>query len=453
MGQGEGTDMSQLSMLAFLMVACFMALIMTRRASPLVALILVPTAFAIVAGYGAGLGPMMLEGVRTLAPTGVMLLFAILYFGLMIDVGLFEPLIALIVRIVGTDPQRVLIGTALLALLVSLDGDGTTTYMITIAAFLPLYHRLGLDKLKLTCVVIMSSAVMNLLPWGGPTARAATALKLDPTALFHALIPAMVALIAWVLFVAWVFGRAERRRLGWRRLEGATGDVPPAAPSMAVAALEQAPLHGATPPAPTPIAVFNLALTLVLIVTLIAGVLPIPVLFMLAFAVALLVNRPTVEAQRVQIAAHAGNALAVAGVIFAAGVFTGILSGTHMVDAMATSVTSAVPPSLGPYLAPITALISIPFTFLISNDAFYFGILPILATTGASYGVSAKVMACASLVGQQVHLLSPLVPSTYLLVGMAGVELGDHQRYTLRWALASCLVMAMALATTGLMGS
>ena len=96
-------------MLAFAMVATFMTLIMTKRMSALIALILVPTAFAILSGFAAGLGDMMMAGVKDLAPTGVMLVFAILYFGLMIDVGLFDPLIKLIVRLVEGDPVRILI--------------------------------------------------------------------------------------------------------------------------------------------------------------------------------------------------------------------------------------------------------------------------------------------------------------------------------------------------------
>ncbi len=87
---------------------------------------------------------MMLDGIRNLAPTGVMLMFAILYFGIMIDAGLFEPFVRRIVRVVHGDPVQIVIGTAVLALLVSLDGDGSTTYMITVAAMLPLYRRLGI---------------------------------------------------------------------------------------------------------------------------------------------------------------------------------------------------------------------------------------------------------------------------------------------------------------------
>jgi CitMHS family citrate-Mg2+:H+ or citrate-Ca2+:H+ symporter len=181
-----------------------------------------------------------------------------------------------------------------------------------------------------------------------------------------------------------------------------------------------------------------------LLTALILALLPLPVLFMLGFAVAALVNYPSIEQQKALLARHAGNALAVVGLIFAAGVFTGILSGTKMVDAMANSVVSLVPPALGPYLAIVTGVLSVPFTFFISNDAFYFGVLPVLAKAGQAYGITAAEMARASLVGQPVHLLSPLVPSTFLLVGLAGVDFDDHQRFTLKWALLSACVLLLA---------
>jgi len=185
-------------------------------------------------------------------------------------------------------------------------------------------------------------------------------------------------------------------------------------------------------------------LTVVLLAALIFAVLPLPVLFMLAYAVAVMINYPAIEQQKALVSRHGGNVLAVVGLIFAAGVFTGILSGTKMVDAMANSVVTLVPPALGPYLAIVTGVLSVPFTFFISNDAFYYGVLPILAKAGETYGVTAAEMARASLVGQPVHLLSPLVPSTFLLVGLCGVDFGEHQRFTLRWALVSSLVLLLA---------
>lgn len=419
-----------LTILAFGMIVVFMTLIMTKRLSVLTALILVPIVFGLIGGFGSGLGPMMLEGVRAIAPTGIMLAFAIIYFGLMIDVGLFEPVVRVVVRLVDGDPVKTVVGTAVLALTVSLDGDGSTTYLIVTAAMLPLYQRLGLSRLVLASVIMQAGGIMNILPWGGPTARAAAALKVDVGELFVPMIPAMVAGAAWVIFVAWRLGLRERARLGVRSVS--------ADEVLAIAVGSHAEAEAARRPG---LFWFNLVLTLALMGALVAGLMPLPILFMIACAVALAVNYPKMTEQRDRVAAHAGNALAVAGVIFAAGIFTGILSGTGMIGAMAHTVVDLVPPALGPHLEVITGILSVPFTFFISNDAFYYGVLPILAEAGSHYGISAVEIGRASLIGQPVHLLSPLVPSTYLLVGLCGIELGDHQRFTLKWTLGSAAVL------------
>ncbi len=436
-----------LTFLAYGMVIAFMTLIMTRRMSPLTALILVPIAFGLLAGFGGELGPMMLAGIRNLAPTGVMLMFAILYFAIMIDAGLFEPFVKRIVAVVHGDPMKIVVGSAALALFVSLDGDGSTTYMITTAAMLPLYRRLAMRPLNLACVTMLAGGVMNILPWGGPTARAASALHVDVSSVFVPLIPAMVVGAAWVLFVAYRLGLRERARLG---IIAAVPATPPASVSpvleeeLANPDFEQ----DLSQRRPGRLKV-NLVLTIALLAALVTVVMPLPVLFMVAFAIAMLLNYPTIDEQKALLSRHAGNVLAVVGLIFAAGIFTGILSGTRMVDAMAESVIGIVPDALGPYLAVVTGFLSIPFTFFISNDAFYFGILPILAKAGEVYGITAAEMARASLIGQPVHLLSPLVPSTYLLVGLVGVDFDDHQRYTMKWALGSAMVLlAIGLLTT-----
>ncbi|WP_374574294.1 CitMHS family transporter [Phenylobacterium sp.] len=426
-----------LTIYAFAMVATFMALVMSGKVSPFAALVLAPIAFGLLAGGGAGLGPMMLEGIRNLAPTGVMLAFAILYFGVMVDAGLFDPLVRLIVRLVGGDPVRIVVGTAILALMVSLDGDGSTTYIICCAAMVPLYRRVGLDPLVLTCLLMLACGVTNITPWGGPTARAASALGLDPAEIFVPLIPAMLAGAAFVVGLAYWLGRRERKRLG--RLDGVVSEK----------ALE-AELVAENDPTERPGLIWvNLALTAVLLASLVAGLLPLPALFMIASALALIINYPRPADQKARLAAHAPNILAVISVIFAAGIFTGVLNGMGMTDAMAKSVTGLIPPALGPYMAPITAVLSMPFTFFVSNDAFFFGILPILAEAARPYGIEPAEMARAALTSQAVHLLSPLVPSTYLLVGLAGVELGRHQRFTLPAAtVLSLVILAAGLLTT-----
>jgi CitMHS family citrate-Mg2+:H+ or citrate-Ca2+:H+ symporter len=495
--------MMMLTVLAYSMVVVFMFLIMTKRLPALVALIIVPIVFGLLGGFGAQLGPMMLTGIKSLAPTGVMLMFAILYFGVMIDAGLFDPIVRKILRLVQGDPMKIVVGTAALAMFVSLDGDGATTYMITVSAMLPLYKRLGMSRLILACVIMLAGGVFNILPWGGPTARAASALGVDVGDIFVPMILPMAVTVVWVLFVAYVLGKKERKRLGTVSMEtrisaqkthqvsilkpavaelpvaaqmnGTTGQwaahagsagpannvypIPggrndaPASGTTASASVT----HGAEPEiivsdpgtARPKLIWVNFALTAVLMGLLIKGALPLPVLFMIFFAIAIMINYPKLQDQKERIASHAANVLPVVSLIFAAGIFVGILQGTKMVDAIAVSVIAAVPTWMGPYLAIVTGFLSIPFTFFISNDAFYFGVVPILAKAAAVYGISAAEIGRASIIGQPVHLLSPLVASTYLLVGLSEVEFGDHQRYTLLWSITAAIVMLVAAVVFG----
>ncbi|MCA3754191.1 MAG: citrate transporter [Phenylobacterium sp.] len=419
----------------FLLVAVFTALIMSGRLAPAPALVLTPLIFGLMVGHGTDLGPMVLEGLREVAPTGVMLLFAILTFGILTDAGLFDPLVRLIVRRAGGDPLKVTLGATALAAVISLDGDGSTTYLITCAAMLPLYRRLGMNPLHLACLLMLVSGVMNLSPWGGPTGRAAAALGLDVTAVFLPLLPAMGAGLFAVFALATALGLAERRRLGV--LEG-----PALAPDEED---RQAPR-------------LRYALNLLILAALMAGLiapafgirtLPLPVLMMTAFALALTLNHPRRADQAEKIAAHAPAALSVAALIFAAGVLTGVMKGTGMVEGMSAALVAAIPEALGPHLAPAVAAASLPGTFFLSNDAFYFGMLPVLAEAGAAHGIAPEAMARAALMGQPFHLLSPLVPSTWLLVGLIRVEMGAHQRFTALPAAGVCLVLALATMATG----
>ncbi len=188
-----------LVVLGFLMVATFMYLIMSKRATPVVGLILIPVAFGLIAGAGTDIGDMIVDGVESLAPTAALLFFAIIFFGIMIDVGLFDPLVRLILRLVRDDPARLVIGTAVLAMVVSLDGDGSTTFIITTSALLPLYLKLKVSPVVLTVVAGLANATMNIIPWGGPTVRAASALGLSPSDVFVPMIPSLVVGLVVVL--------------------------------------------------------------------------------------------------------------------------------------------------------------------------------------------------------------------------------------------------------------
>ncbi|MCL1666057.1 citrate:proton symporter [Elizabethkingia ursingii] len=426
-----------LTFLGFLMIAIFMALIMKKKMTPLTALVLVPVLIALVAGFGPELGNMMKEGVKEIALTGVMLIFAILYFSLMIDTGLFEPLVQFILKIVGDNPVKTTIGTALLTTLVSLDGDGSSTYIIVVAAMLPLYKRQGMNPLVLTCIIMLAGGIMNILPWGGPTARVMSSLKLGHTEIFVPMIPVMVIGIIWVFIVAYILGVKEKKRiLKYGKFtkynnQDIVGD-------------EDDTLRRPR------LLIINFILTIVLLCVMILDIIPLGVAFMIAFCIAAIINYPKLKDQQKIISKHAGNALSVAGMIFGAGIFTGILNGTGIMQAMGNSMIDIIPKSWGGFLNIITAVFSVPLTFFLTNDAYYFGILPIITATGNQLGIPPDILGRASLVGQASHLLSPLVPSTYLLVSLAGVEFSDHLKFTLKWAIGSSIVMLVGALILGI---
>ncbi|WP_405738627.1 CitMHS family transporter [Streptomyces sp. NBC_00028] len=455
-----------LTILGFAMIATFLVLIMMKKMSPIAALVLIPALFCVFVGKGAKLGDYVIDGVTSLAPTAAMLMFAIVYFGVMIDVGLFDPIVRGILKFAKADPMRIVVGTAILAAIVSLDGDGSTTFMITVSAMYPLYKRLKMSLVVMTGVAAMANGVMNTLPWGGPTARAATALKLDASDIFVPMIPALAVGLLGVFVLSYFLGLKERKRLGVLTLDevlveekesetvlvgagsgsGSTGKTVTGGSGSGTDAEDDdeerftvLDPHRAT--LRPKLYWFNALVTVTLLTSMIMEWLPIPVLFLLGAALVLTVNFPHIPDQKARLAAHADNVLNVSGMVFAAAVFTGVLQGTGMVDHMARWMVDVIPDGMGPHMALVTGILSLPLTYFMSNDGFYFGVLPVLAEAGAAHGVSPLEMARASLVGQPLHMSSPLVPAVYVLVGMAKVEFGDHTKFVVKWAALTCLII------------
>jgi CitMHS family citrate-Mg2+:H+ or citrate-Ca2+:H+ symporter len=434
--------------LGFLTVGTFLVLTLWTRVSVLVCLVLVPIVFAVIGGYGPELGTFIGEGVLKVAPVAVMIAFAVLYFSLMVDLGLFDPIIKRVLSWAGGDPMKITVGTAVVTLLVALDGDGASTFLITVSAFLPIYKRIGMRPLILTGVVALAAGVMNMIPWGGPTVRAMASLDLTNAELFIPVLPAMGVGILWVLLAAYLIGRRERSKIG-------VCDITPIeeaeTPKRGPGTVHQDDLSPRVLDVGRARQMFNVVLTLALIVILLFQLFPLEVAFVIAFALAVAVNVPRWEQQRELFDRHGGNVVLVVSMIFAAGVLTGILSETGMITAMAEALVGVVPDSAASLLPVITAVLAMPLSLVFTPDAFYFGVLPVLAETTAAFGGDPAEIGRAAILGQMTtgFPLSPLTASTFILVGMAGVELGKHQRHIFLWAFATTLVMTVAALATG----
>ena len=247
-----------LALLGLFMIICFMALIMTKKMSPFTSLIIIPVIFGVLAGYGfLNTLSYAMDGIKSVASTFAMMLFAILYFGILLQAGLFDPMVDVVVRWVKGDPLKVLVGTAIIS-------------------------SLAPDMINVVMMVIGAGVLMGVL------------------------------------------------------------------------------------------------------------------------------NGPANEAGE-----------------YASG----------MSNAIAVALTGLFPESLGRYFSIIIAIISAPGTYLLNNDAFYYGVLPPLAATAEAYGFTSLQIGFASLMGQAFHFLSPLVPFIYLLMDKTEITLAQYQGYIFKWCI------------------
>ncbi len=447
-----------LTVLGYLLITSFLLLVIKQKLSPFTGLIVVSLAVGVLVCLvnGVPMGTIMTwvrEGLfysqngagkvslGTVNPT-VMILFAVLYFSLMMNVGLFDPLCTYLIRKANGDPLKIILVTAFTSAVVTLDGDGTTTILIITTAFLPLYKQMGMKLSNLAMLIILPCGLGNCLPWGGPLARAAAVLNLEVNTLFVAILPILGVSFIYVFFMAYLMGIKERKRLGF--VKGEKVIVTPEQIAQMVTVIED---HDKELKRPK-LFLFNLALTLGMLVILIAGWASGAVVFMLGTAIALTVNYTAVE-QRERITANGGDAVAVASIILAAGCFLGIFNGSGMAGAVAEHMASLIPDSMGSHTALIFAFLGALACYALPVDAYYFGILPVVAPIAYKFGISPTEIGVASFMGQALRYASPTVAWLFLLMNRTEMTFGEYQKEFFKWSIPMFFIFLITAIVTG----
>lgn len=457
-----------LAAIGFLIIALILVLLLTQRVSAIVALAGVPFIGALIAGFSlAEVSEFAMTGIGSVVGVVAMFVFAIIFFGVVSDAGMFDPIVDRIVRFAGDKPATITVATTLLAIATHLDGAGASTFLITIPAMLPLYERMGMSRLVLATCVALGAGTMNLLPWGGPTLRAAATAEVPANELWVPLIPAQIVGLIAALAIAYFLGMREKKRLD-RLVAGDERAVVPESTARlgesgmvitgghgdeaADAAGPAGSGAGATTELKRPKLLFvNVLVTAAVVAVLVVGLVDPAICFIIGAIVVLVINYPNVKQQGQRINAHAPGAVLMASTLIAAGILLGVLSESGMVDAMAQGGANLLPEALAPGLPLIAGILGVPLSLLFGPDAYYFGVMPVLMAVGAEFGVEGTDIALASILGQETagFPISPMTGSFFLLVGLANVDIGRHIRHSFFWMWLVSIIMVLVAVVMG----
>lgn len=422
-----------IAFVGFIMIILIVVLLLKGKMSPIVVLTLIPAVAALILGYGpVEVAGFIKDGIGTTTSNGILFIFSVIYFGVMSDTGMFDVIVNFLVKRAGNNVVAVTVATALIATIAHLDGTTATTVLITIPALYPVYKAMKIDTKILLCLTGACMGVMNLLPWGGPVARAATVLSMDANDLWHILIPVQIIGLVFNIVLAVLLGMmAVKQGAGAGKGEQVVMDEK--------AKSEEAALRRPK------LLIFNLALTVGLIAVLSLGLVTSYVAFLAALCLALAVNYPDLKLQDKLIKKHAPAALMISATLFSAGAMVGIFDATGMLTAMANAIMSVIPPFMGQFIHIIFGILALPLGLCIGTDAYFYGIMPLVMQVGETYGVASLNTALTMVIGKNLALMvSPLVPATYLAIGLTDTELKDHMKFSIPpyWIISILMLFA-----------
>ncbi|NVJ64162.1 MAG: citrate transporter [Flavobacteriaceae bacterium] len=417
----------------FVMMAVFLFIVIRKAMSVVTAMIVVPIGFGLLAGAGQTMGGMIITSLIKLAPTACALVFAVYFFALMMDAGLFSPMVEWAVRWSEGDPVKVSLATSLVILVTACAGNGATVSLVAIGAFLPVYEQLKLPPMNLAILLATSSVVINLMPWGGTMLRVASALNVEIMDIFMPLLPTLLVGAAGNMAIAfWLGWQGRKTQVGAGRNNNVSDIAVPQ---------EHSPSTG--------IFWSNVGLTIAVVVMAVFEVLPLPVTFMVGLALALLLNFRGARQQNAFFAKHAANVINIVLLVFAAAVFTGVLAGTGAIGAMGQAINNALPEAFGPHFGLVVAALSGPLNFIMTNDAFYYGIVPLLAETAQHFGLNAEEIGRASILGVTMNAISPLVAAVYIVAGLLKLEVTHMQLQVFPFAAFIYVLMVATALLSG----
>ncbi len=455
--------------LGLLTIAAIVVTLFKSKTQPAIAFIVWPTILALVLIASGrinfeNLAAMIKSGFSSTGPTAALFVFSVLYFGIMTDAGMFDVIIGKLMKLVGDSVVGVAVVTAVIALVGHLDGGGASTFCIVVPAMLPVFKRMHMRPTSLLRIAVLSMGVLNLMPWAGPTMRAASVLGIEAGSLWQTILPIQIFGIILAMLHAVLTGLQEKRRGA-----GLNGKLAEAEGNVMIQ--EEAAEAKDNELARPKLFLFNILLTLAVIGMLIWDVLPSYYPFMIGCAIALFVNYGfSAKMHKKLVNLHAGPALMMCSTLMGAAVLMGVLTSSIAADGSVISakemvlpadatasvvrclaglVSDVLPTALGKNLPLVIGFLSVPLALAFDTDSYFYGLMPVIIGIGQAFGAEPLQIAVAMVVCRNcATFISPMVPATLLGTGLAEVDIKDHIKnsFFYVWILSIlCMLCAIVL--------
>lgn len=417
------------AVLGFAMMLILTAVLIWGKFTPAIPMIVIPSIFAVIMGAGvADIGQWVSAGIKSQVENAAMFTFAIIFFGVMMDAGVFDRIVSKMM-LGAKSVTAVCLLTIVATIVGHSDGSGATTYLIVIPPFLMIYKKLKMRPLVLMCLVSLTAGVMNSLPWGGPCGRLAGGFGISATDILVAELPGMVIGLICCILIALYYARQEKKR-GAGMPEGIRPSdlFSEADKTEEEKALLRPKLFG-----------FNLFMILAVIVVMFGSGLPVFLCFMVAASVALIVNYPGAKQQGERLKSYAPSCMTMVSVLLASGIFTGILNNSPMKDSMVTLVSDILAGSATTHLNTVMGFLWGPLSAAgLNHEACAYTIVPMLQSIASDHITPVQASASYLMTFVPQVFVNPSTAAMYIGLGLSGISFRDHWKFSFKWAMLIC---------------
>lgn len=427
------------TVMSIIMVGLVVASVFVKKLPMQFTLCVVPVFCALGLGYGMGdISGFILEQCnKTMQASGYLILFALIYFTMVSETGMFE--------ILGTSMLKLFRGklnlymmmamTSMLAAIGMMTANVATAYLIVFPIMIPLYERFHFDKKAAMIIAQTSIAAMCFLPWGIAVVNSSVFAGVDAMELSRRLIPVSLCYIPAIVLQWIYFGMVHKKKTGIMSVDLPSGGL---FAGQSENGMKRPKLFW-----------INLMVFVLAIAALVTDLMEAYLVFMFAGIVTLLVNYPDPKDYQ-KLWQRAGRTFfntifMLIGISF----FIGVFQQTGMVEAFATFLVSIFPTVLTRYLHILLAAIMIIVIRFMPNKI-YNSTYPALISVGQKFGLAGTDVIAPFVTNMTLATgSSPFTPTTSIGTGILEIDTTEYCNYSMKIQTVTNLVILLVAIVTG----